>query len=200
MTKKAKTKPGWVIWFVGLPGAGKSTYARAVYEVLKQENVNVAYLSMDRRRELYFPDPEYTEKERVRAYMFFAEDAAQIAYDGQNVIMDGTAHRLSMREYMRHLVPHFAEILIRCPLDIAVKRESNRPENALITAGLYEKALSRKETGVHYEGLGEVIGVDTEFEENPSAECIIESDKESIEQGRDKVLALISAWQPDSTK
>ena len=195
MMKREKTKPGWVLWFVGLPGAGKSTYAGAVHDALKKDNVNVAYLSMDRRRELYFPDPEYTEGERARAYMYFAEDAAQIACEGQNVIMDGTAHRLSMREYMRHLVPYFAEVLVRCPLDIAIKRESNRPENAAVAAGLYEKALSRKETGAHYEGLGEVIGVDIDFEENPSAECIIDSDKENIEQGRDKVLELLAKWQ-----
>ena len=188
-----KTTPGWVIWFVGLPGSGKSTYARAVFKVLQMEKVDVRYLSMDERRKTYIPVPEYTEKERISAYRSFVEEAAQIAYHGKNVIMDGTAHRLSMRKQMRQLIPRFAEIFVRCSLETAMQRERNRPEGTVM-ADLYEKALNRKETGIQIEGLGEVIGVDTEFEENLSAECVIDSDRESIKQGRDRVLALLARW------
>ena len=188
-----KTTPGWVVWFVGLPGAGKSTYARAVFEALQRERVDVRYLSMDERRKTYIPVPEYTETERTNAYRSFVEEAAQIAYHGKNVIMDGTAHRLSMREQMRRLIPRFAEIFVRCSLETAMQRERDRPEGTVM-ADLYEKALKRKKTSIQIEGLGEVIGVDTEFEENPSAECIIDSDLESINQGRDKVLAFLDRW------
>jgi adenylylsulfate kinase len=187
------TTPGWVVWFVGLPGAGKSTYARAVFKALQKKKVDVRYLSMDERRKTYITVPEYTETERINAYRLFVEEAARTAYLGKNVIMDGTAHRLSMREQMRQLVPRFAEVFVRCSLETAMRRERNRPEG-MVMAGLYEKALNRKETGTQIEGLGEVVGVDTEFEENPSAECIIDSDRESIEQGRDKVLAFLARW------
>jgi adenylylsulfate kinase len=194
MVDKKNATPGWVIWFVGLPGAGKSTYAQAVYQSLRKRNLNVKYLSMDERRKAYIPAPEYTEAERIESYKLFAEEAAQIAYEGQNVIMDGTAHRLSMREYMRQLVLRFAEIFVRCSLETAMHRESNRQEGQVM-ADLYKKALARKKTGAQFEGLGEVIGVDTEFEENQSAECVIDNDQESIEQGRDKVLAFLARWQ-----
>lgn len=193
MTNKNRVTPVWVIWFVGLPGAGKSTYAQAVYQALRKKRVDVKYLIMDERRKTYFPEPKYTEAERTQAYRLFADEAAHIAYHGRNVIMDGTAHRLSMREYMRQLVPRFAEILVRCSLETAMQRESNRPEGK-ITADLYKKALIRKESGAQFEGLGEVIGVDAEFEENPSAECVIDSNHESIEQGCDKVLSFLARW------
>jgi adenylylsulfate kinase len=153
---------------------------------------------MDERRKAYFPTPKYTETERLKAYRLFAEEAAQIAYQGQNVIMDGTAHRLCMREYMRQLVPRFAEVFVRCSLETAMQREKNRPEGKVM-ADLYEKALNRKETGTHFEGLGDVIGVDTEFEENPSAECVIESGNEGIEQGRDEVLEFLARWQRETS-
>jgi adenylylsulfate kinase len=194
VANEKKATPGWAIWFVGLPGAGKSAYARAVYEALQQERVDMKYLSMDERRKAYVPTPKYTEAERINAYRLFAEEAAQIAHQAQNVIMDGTAHRLSMREYMRQLVPRFAEVFVRCSLKTAMQRERNRPEG-IVMADLYEKALARKKTGAHFEGLGEVIGVDTEFEENPSAECVIDSDQESMEQGRNKVLAFLARWR-----
>ena len=98
-----------------------------------------------------------------------------------------------MREQMRRLIPRFAEIFVRCSLETAMQRERDRPEGTVM-ADLYEKALNRKKTGIQIEGLGEVIGVDTEFEENLSAECIIDSERESIEQGRDKVLAFVTRW------
>ena len=194
MGKKVKTTTtGWVIWFVGLPGAGKSAYAQAVYQALKKKGENVRYLSMDKQRKIYFPDPQYTPEERARAYRLFAGEAALIAEQGANVIMDGSAPKLFMREYARSQVPRFAEILVRCPLEIAMQRESNRPQG-LITANLYKKALKRKQTGTYFEGLGDVIGVDINFEENAAAECIIESDKMSIEEGRDRVLIFLATW------
>jgi len=194
MEGKENTTPGWVIWFVGLPGAGKSAYAQAVYEALRKKGEDVRYLSMDERRKAYFHTPQYTAEERAKAYELFAREAAEIAEEGTNVIMDGTAPKLFMREYARRLVPRFAEIFVRCPLEIAVYREAHRPEG-LVMADLYQKALKRKETGTYFEGLGEVVGVDTHFEETPMAECVIESDQTSIEQGRNRVLAFLTVWQ-----
>jgi len=194
MEDKENTTHGWVIWFVGLPGAGKSAYAQSVYQALQKKGENVRYLSMDERRKAYFPAPQYTSEERAMAYEFFAKEAAEIAEEGTNIIMDGTAPKLFMREYARSLVPRFAEIFVRCPLEIAMYREAHRPEG-LVMANLYQKALKRKETGTYFEGLGEVVGVDTPFEENPVAECVIESDQMSIEKGRDRVLAFLTAWQ-----
>jgi len=194
MESKEKGTSGWVIWFVGLPGAGKSAYAWSVYNTLLERGENVRYLSMDEKRKTYFHSPQYTAEERTRAYELFAREAAQIAEEGTNVIMDGTAPKLNMREYARKLVPHFAEIFIRCPLKTAMYRESNRPEGLVMT-NLYARALERKQTGTCFSGLGEVIGIDIPFEENPLAECIIESDQVSIEEGRDRVLDFLATWQ-----
>jgi len=148
---------------------------------------------MDEKRKEYSSTPRYTPEEREKAYQLFAEEAARIANHGTNVIMDGTAPRLTMRQYARRLLPHFAEIYIRCPLQTAIYREESRPEG-LVMANLYSKALERKRTGAHTEWLGEVIGVDTPFEDNPAAECVIDSDGVSIEKGRDRVLDFLATW------
>lgn len=194
MVERQEIIPGWVVWFVGLPGAGKSTYARAVYRALRERGVVVDYLSMDERRKAYAAEPAYGEAERLVAYRLFAEEAVRTVDGGRNLIMDGTAHRLSMREHMRRLVPRFAEVYVRCSLETAMRRERSRPEG-VVMAGLYEKALQRKETGSQFAGLGEVVGVDIEFEEDPAAECVIDSERETVEQGRDRVLAFLAGWQ-----
>ena len=189
---------GWVIWFVGLPGAGKSTFARAVCEALHYAGRKVSYLSMDSRRGVYFPLPQYTHEERAEAYRLFAHEAAHIARTGRNVIMDGTAPELSMREYARRLVPHFAEVYVSCPVEVAMRREQNRAQGTVM-AHLYRKALERQRTGVPCYGLGEVVGVDVPFEENPAAECTLDSDQIGVEEGRDRVLELLARWQDPGT-
>jgi adenylylsulfate kinase len=47
---------------------------------------------------------------------------------------------------------------------------------------MYIRALERKKEGAKFNDLGEVIGVDIPYEENPSAEIIIDSSKDSAEQ------------------
>ncbi|MGE4551675.1 MAG: AAA family ATPase, partial [Desulfovibrionaceae bacterium] len=107
----AEAREGFVLWFTGLPGSGKSTLARRVAEVLSVELAgrvgSVKLLEMDARRKAWFPEPEYTEAERERAYGLLAEEAAALARLGCGVVLDGTAHRKAWRDAARAKVAHF---------------------------------------------------------------------------------------------
>ncbi|HDQ39737.1 MAG TPA: adenylyl-sulfate kinase [Desulfonatronum sp.] len=184
---------GWALWFVGLPGSGKSSVAKAVLEELRARGHRVEHLEMDARRKVYFPSPTYSSEERAKAYDLFVEEAASLTQQGLGVIMDGTAFRLAMRHAARQRMAKFAEVYIRCPLNMAMTRERSRP-GGLVMAGLYEKALDRKRTGRQYPGLGQVIGVDVPFEEDPGAECVVDSERMNVIEARDKVLAFWDAW------
>ena len=192
MGSKEGRRQGFLVWFVGLPGSGKSTLARAVHEALGARGMDTVYLQMDERRKVYFPNPSYSDRERHQAYRMFAEEGADLAREGKGVILDGTAYELGMREYARSLVERFAEVYIRCPLDLAMEREAGRPEG-LVMADLYRKALERKATGREFAGLGQVIGVDLPFEENPLAECVIDNVGPSMETARDQILECLTA-------
>ena len=191
--RKTITSVGCVVWFVGLPGAGKSTYARAVIKELEGKGNDFVYLSMDEKRKTYFPNPQYTTEERSKAYRLFAQEAVSIARQGRNVIMDGTGPELWMRRYVRNLVPRFIEVMIRCPLKTAMDREQHRPEGRVM-AGLYEKAIRRKNTGEQFEGLGDIVGVDVPFEENPNAECIIDSEQVNVEEGKNLAISEMARY------
>ncbi len=191
--KRSEQESSWALWFVGLPGCGKTTYARSVHEGLRSAGKDAVYLSMDERRKKYFPKPEYSAKERAEAYRLFAEEAARIVDGGRNVIMDGTAPNLAMRQYARRLITRFAEIYIKCSLEVAMSREAGR-EGGRVISDLYRKAIERRTTGTQFGGLGEVVGVDTPFEEDPAAECFIDSQRMTVEEGRDLVLEFVSRW------
>lgn len=189
--------PGWAVWVVGLPGSGKSALARGLARALAEEGRDVALLQMDARRKAYFPNPQYTAAEREQAYRLFAEEAAALVAAGRGVLMDGAAYRTAFREYARSLIPRFAEIHVRCRLETAMAREAKRPEG-LVMAGLYAKALERRETGHEFPDLGEVVGVDVPFEENPRAELAITNDDIPKDETRRRALIWLRGWLADS--
>ncbi len=166
---------GRAVWFTGLPGSGKSSISRKVFQELENKGLNAVYLQMDERRKVYFPQPAYTREERHEAYRLFAREGADLAAKGHFVIMDATAPKKAMRDLARSLIEHFAEINVHCSLETAMKREEQRPEG-LVMADLYAKALERKNTGKHFPGLGQVIGVDIPFEKDPGAELTINNE------------------------
>ncbi|WP_428568308.1 MAG: adenylyl-sulfate kinase [Solidesulfovibrio sp. DCME] len=187
------------LWFTGLPGSGKSAVARAVEKTLALGGLRALRLELDARRKAYFPNPDYSEAERAAAYRLFAEEAAKVARDDTYdlLLLDASAPKRAMRDYARRLLPRFAEIHVRCSLATAMAREAARPEG-LVMAGLYAKAMLRKTTGRDFPGLGQVIGVDVPFEEDPAAECLLDAEHLSVEACRDAVLAFLRTWLPQT--
>jgi len=184
------------LWFTGLPGSGKSAVAKAVQEIMAKRLPRVAYLELDARRNAYFPRPTYNTAEREAAYRLFAEEAAKLGRDGYDlVLMDASAPQITMRAKARSLVEHFAEVYIRCSLKTAMAREAARPQGKVM-AGLYAKAMMRKATGRKFPGLGQVIGVDVPFEEDPAAECVVDAEQRDVAECRDIVLAFLEHWLP----
>nr|WP_321257396.1 adenylyl-sulfate kinase [uncultured Pseudodesulfovibrio sp.] len=189
----AENVSGWALWIVGLPGSGKSTLAKGVLAYMEDRGIKVTFLQMDERRKLYFPHPDYTLEEREKAYVLFVNEVAELVRQGKNVLMDGSAYKRSMREYARLKLPRFAEIFIQCDITEAIRRESVRPEG-LVMAGLYSKALQRKKTGEQFDGLGEVIGVDVEFEMDPDAELVIDNTRLTAKETLGKALHFLDTW------
>lgn len=187
---------GFAVWVVGLPGSGKSNLARAVAAALAEWGFDPVHLQMDERRKVYFPQPQYTGGEREAAYRMFAEEAAALAREGRAVVMDGSAYKAAFRDHARSLIPRFCEIHVQCSLQAAMAREAKRPQG-LVMAGLYQKALERKATGKDFPGLGQVIGVDAPFEENPNAELVINNEHIPKEETRARTLAFLREWLAD---
>lgn len=186
-------RAGFAVWVVGLPGTGKSNLARGVAEDLVADGWNVVHLEMDEQRKKYFPNPQYTHEERDAAYRMFAEEARDLTEQGKNVVMDGAAYKVAYREYARRIITDFAEVHVKCALEVAMERESKR-EAGKVMAGLYAKALERKRTGKQFPGLGEVIGVDVPFEENPAAEFVIANDDIPKEETRSRTMEVLRKW------
>jgi len=187
---------GWAVWFVGLPGSGKSALARGVRDHLADRGLDVVLLQMDELRRKYVPEPRYTPEEREFAYARFVDEAAALVREGRGVLMDGSAYRVAMRALARGRIAKFAEVFVQCDLDEAMRREAGRPEGKVMAA-LYEKALRRRRTGEPCEGLGDVIGVDVPFEMDPAAECVIDNTYLPKAETLRRALHFLDTWLPD---
>jgi adenylylsulfate kinase len=186
---------GWAVWLTGLPGSGKTVRARELLKKLDEEQINYEYLRMDEIRKILTPQQEYTEKERDHAYRALILIAKFLTDNGINVIMDATGHRKVWRDLARELIPKFAEVYIKCPLSVCMKREASRKDN-LIVSNLYKKALNRKSRSKKKRLVGQVIGIDVPFEEPDKPELLIESYKFNPEESSKKILKLLNKFKP----
>jgi adenylylsulfate kinase len=182
---------GWALWITGLPGSGKTERAKEVLKKLEQKNVKVQHLRMDEIRKILTPERKYTEEERDHAYRALVLIGKFLTENGINVIIDATGHRRIWRDLARELIPNFAEVYVKCPLETCIERESKRKDN-LIVSNLYKKAMDRIKTGEKVDGIGEMIGVDVSYEEPEKPELIIESDKLNPKESSEKIFQFIN--------
>ena len=116
----------WVMWFTGLPGCGKTTIAMEVKKRLQERGIEVKILQLDEiRRDIVYASLAYMGK--------------ILAEENKNVIIDATANRRRYRDLARQLIPNFAEVFIRAPLEVCMDREERR--NAVFSPkDIYKKA------------------------------------------------------------
>jgi adenylylsulfate kinase len=101
-----------------------------------------------------------------------------------NVFIDATANKRKYRDAARSLIPQFAEIFIRCPLDICMEREAHR-KAAFSPKGIYIKAAR---SGAN------VPGVNVPYEEPLNPIVVIDSDRMRPDMSAEKAVNAIVSF------
>ncbi|MFP3949637.1 MAG: AAA family ATPase [Candidatus Micrarchaeia archaeon] len=103
-----------LILVCGLPGAGKSTLARAL-----SEKIGAVYLSSDIIRKKMLNDRTYSENEKYRVYERMVGEAELILASGKTVVCDATFYKGGTRGEMRAAARRTgSEIyIVKCVLD-----------------------------------------------------------------------------------
>jgi len=171
---------GWAIWLTGMPGSGKSTLARLVARRLLQKHIHTQVLSIEMVREILTAHPKYSEEERRMVYGALVFVAEILAQNGVNVIIDATANRRGYRRAARRGIRRFAEVYLKCPLDVCIHREQKRKRTFGAPSRIYMKARTGASktvpgVGVPYEvPRSPELTVDTsELRPSESAEHIV---------------------------
>jgi protein-L-isoaspartate(D-aspartate) O-methyltransferase len=171
----------WAVWITGLPGSGKSVIARAAAEQLRRDGHEVTHLELDVVRRALTPAPTYSDAEREAVYRGLVFIGASVVTRGCPVIFDATAHRRAWRDLARATIARFAEVQLRCPLEVCREREARRPRGHA-PAGIYAHGA---------EAGGRVPGVNVEYEAARAPELTLDTVALDVEAAATAVVGLI---------
>jgi adenylylsulfate kinase len=122
-------------------------------------------------RKVVTPVPAYSDTERDIVYRSLVYTALILSDLGHHVIIDATGNRRQWRDLARASISRFAEIYLRCPLDVCMAREASRKERHGAPPDVYRKGMDG----------APVPGLQVPYEEPLGAELVIETDRVSID-------------------
>ena len=155
----------FIIWFTGLPSAGKTTLGKLLTDYLRGNGVDVEWLDSDELRRVLTPNPKYTAEERDWFYNVLVWLAYRFYRHGVTVVISATGNKREYREKLRNMVDNFVEVYLKCDLKVCIERD---------VKGVYKLGLTGKSKTVP--GLG------VAYEEPEDPEIIIETDRYSVEE------------------
>jgi len=171
---KFRESRGVTVWFTGLPCSGKTAVADRVAEILRTRGYRVERLDGDIVRQSLTRDLGYSREDRnenIRRVTFVAK---LLTRNGVIVLTSFISPYRDIRAYARQEIGEFVEVYTKCPLEVCIQRD---------VKGMYQKALRGE--------IKEFTGISDPYEEPLNPELVLETDKESLEESVDKVLAKL---------
>ena len=171
--------PGAILWFTGLSGAGKSTLAQALRDTLAQ-TWRVEILDGDEIRTHLSNGLGFSKEDRDTNIRRIGLVARLLARNGVLAIAASISPYRDVRDELRALAARdgvpFIEIFAEAGIEALAERD---------VKGLYRKALAGE--------LANFTGVSDPYEPPVRPDVVIHSDRETIEESRDRILAVLAA-------
>ena len=167
---------GFTIWFTGMSGAGKSTIAEALEPILRQRGLKVEILDGDVVRTNLSKGLGFSKEDRDTNILRIGFVAHLLSRNGVCVMTAAISPYRDIRDQCRAQIGDFVEVYVNCPLDKLIERD---------VKGLYEKAIRGE--------IANFTGVSDPYEEPLNPEVVVETDKETVEESVEKILARLQA-------
>jgi len=168
-------REGFVVWFTGIPGSGKTTLARMLRERLSELGLCVEHLDGDEVRPWLSPEAGFSREDRLRHLRRVAFVSHLLSRNGVVVLASFVSPYREARELARQLNgDRFVEVYVKCPVEVAVERDPK---------GLYKKALRGE--------IRNMTGIQDVYEEPTDPEVVVETDRETPEESLEKILSFL---------
>ncbi len=169
---------GFVIWFTGLSGAGKTTIAGIIESRLRAARLNVESLDGDVVRTNLSKGLGFSREDRDTNIRRIGFVAHLLARNGVAVICSAISPYRATRDEVRALVgpQRFIEVYADCPIEVCATRPGK--------VEMYERARRGE--------LKEFTGVSDPYEPPPAPAIHLQTDRESAEKSAQRVLDHLS--------
>jgi adenylyl-sulfate kinase len=168
------TQAGFVVWFTGLSGAGKSTVARALAPRLLERGHEVELLDGDEIRTNLSMGLGFSREDRDANIARIGYVAAKLARHGVAVLVAAISPYRDARDRLRGSVEHFVEVHVATSLAVCAERD---------VKGLYAQAFAGR--------ISQFTGVSDPYEPPLSPEMVLRTDSEPVERSAEQVLACL---------
>lgn len=168
-----ENRDGCGIWLTGLPCSGKTTIALELVERLEDNLHRTEYLDGDIVRKSICSDLGFSKEDRdtnIKRITLVTSFLSQRAI----TICSFVSPYKEARAKARKQINNFIEVYVDCPIDVCIKRD---------VKGMYAKALAGEIKGF--------TGIDDPYEEPESPEVICYTDKETVSESVDKIMAYL---------
>jgi adenylylsulfate kinase len=167
---------GFTLWFTGLSRSGKSTLAIELEKRLYERGYITFILDGDNIRHGLNRDIGFSPDDREENIRRIGEVAHLFTQAGIINMTAFISPYRGDRKKARDLTNEgeFIEIFCRCSVDACEKRDRK---------GLYEKARAGE--------IPEFTGISAPYEEPENSEITIDTDRETIEQGVEKIISYL---------
>lgn len=168
--------PGFVLWMTGLSGAGKTTLAVALEEVLKARGMRIERLDGDTVREGLTKDLGFSKEDRDKNIERVTFVAKLLSRNNVGVIASFISPYAAMREHVQKETTNFIETYIDAPLEVVEGRD---------VKGWYAKARA---------GLVKnFTGIDDPFEAPATPDLHVRTDHGTQEECLAQILAYLES-------
>ena len=163
---------GVTVWFTGLPCSGKTTIADRLGEVLKEKGHKMERLDGDIVRKGLTADLGFSKEDRAKNIERVTFVAKLLTRNEVKVLATFVSPYIDRRQKTREEIGEFMMVYVRTPVEECIKRD---------VKGMYKKALAGEIKGF--------TGIDDPYEAPIDPELVVDTDKETVEESVQKVLA-----------
>lgn len=183
MTTLERT-PEWprVVWFTGLPGAGKSTVASRVLRELREQGVAAYLLDGDDVRQSLNRDLGFADEDRTENVRRVAHVARMMVEAGLVVLVALVSPFAKDRGDARVLLAEYGllEVFVDAPPELAAARDPK---------GLYRRA--RRGEVTHF------TGIDSRYEAPDAPDLHLRTDELTEDEAAERVLRALASHRAD---
>lgn len=170
-------KQGLCIWFTGLSGAGKSTTAEVLTQLLLERGRQVTVLDGDVVRTHLSKGLGFSKEDRDINIRRIGFVAAEIARHGGTVICAAVSPYRATRNDVRNMVgkDHYIEVYVDTPLEVCEARDFK---------GMYAKARRGEITGF--------TGIDDPYEPPQHPEIVLDTVSRTAEENAHQIMDYLA--------